>query len=150
MFIRTSFIALTGLLLLGCNSGSNQPDSTQTFEPRVGSDGIKKFEVVITPLRSNARASGGDRQRPQRNGAGPGSGQGRGAGNRPGGGQAPSVDVEELVVETLEEQGYCREGFEELERIRDAGQIIVRGRCNELASEEEKSQYRSFEMRPLS
>jgi hypothetical protein len=150
MLIRISLIALTGLLLLGCNSAARQPDSTQTFEPKVGSDGVKEFKIVITPLRPDAGAAGGGRQRPPQGGAGPGGGQGRANGNRPRGGEARSIDVEELVVETLDEQGYCREGFEELERIRDAGQIIVRGRCNELASEEEKSRYRSFEMRPLS
>ncbi|MCI5107582.1 MAG: hypothetical protein MRY76_12770 [Pseudomonadales bacterium] len=150
MFIRISLIALTGLLLLGCNSGNRQPDSSQTFEPRVGSDGIKEFEIVITPVRPDTRGAGGGRQGRPPGGQGSGGGQGRGAEARPGGGGTPTIDVGELVVETLDQQGYCREGFEELERIRDAGQIIVRGRCNELASEEEKSRYRSFEMRPLS
>ena len=136
--------------LLSCSSSGRQVDTVQTFEPQISSDGIKEFEIVITPLRPAARATDGGRRGQSRTGAGPGPGQGRSASNRPGGGQAPSIDVEELVVETLEQQGYCREGFEELERRRDAGQILVRGRCNELASDDEKSRYRTFEMRPLS
>lgn len=145
------FLSIPALfLLVSCSSSERQINTAQTFEPHVDSDGNKKFEIAITPLRPVARASGSGRQGQPRGGAGPGSGQGRGAGNRPGGGQAPSIDVEELLVEILEEQGYCREGFEELERIRDAGQIIVHGRCVELATDEEKSRYRTLDIRPLS
>lgn len=145
------FLSIPALFfLVSCSSSNRQISTTQTFEPRIGSDDIKEFEIVITPLRPVARSSSGGRQGQPRGGAGNGTGQGRGTGNRPGGGQAPSIDVEELVVETLEAQGYCREGFEELERIRDAGQIIVHGRCVELATDEEKLRYRTLEIRPLS
>ncbi|MCH7817258.1 MAG: hypothetical protein IIC60_11885 [Proteobacteria bacterium] len=162
--MRALLIIFLCLFLLSCSSNSppgQRPPPTTVFKPEITDDGSKLFEVelVFTPPSGSRRGSagaGGGR------GGFPGGGVGRsGGGGFPGGGGAgrsggrgfPGAGggstgvgnrgafIDEQIDALMAENGFCREGYVELERTQERGKITIRGECNEGANAEDRAKF---------
>ena len=75
------------------------------------------------------------------------SGGGRSGGGRSGGpaGADRAAMMDAQIAEVVEENGYCREGYVELDRSQEQAVFTFRGECKEAASDEDRARFESIE-----
>jgi len=150
-------VCLLPVILLACSNNKRTPQLEETFVTKIEDNGLKLFSYTLS-VAGPAPSAGGKRGGVGLSGKGRGSGGsaggGRGAGgNKSGGrGQGGNMDpkkkgekfakkiLEQLTLK-VEQSGYCREGFIEIDRQITRGYGQVRGECKEGASDADREKF---------
>lgn len=160
MTIKTQTVKrLSNLLVLGVVMGLSacsgpgdrrpRPEPTELFSTSITEDGSKMFVYEVkmgSPPGPGGEGGGGRGGPPGGGGPGgpPGGGGGEGGPRGGPGGQAPEHIKSmfyDMLDEKLAQNGYCREGYLELESDFERGDATLRGECREAASEADRQQF---------
>lgn len=162
--ISYALIFFVSLSLMACTSNQRRtPEIKEYFATNIEKDGSKLFSYTITMAvpeeRSGGMQSGGRGMRGGMGGGGMRGGMGdgsmRGSGMRSGGKgdggmtknakpnrEAMIKRAKEVVYEKLktklDETGYCRESYIELDNYFVRGRSQIRGECKDHATEEDR------------
>lgn len=152
-FLRLLFVPLC-LMLFACASNEPKPPkTTDTFTSLIKTDGTKQFSYVLVmemPERGGRPPRGGKSM----GGKGPGGHHG----GPPPGGQGkkgPAFDrdgaddmqdklthlTEEGLLAQLEDSGYCRNGYRQLEIQSRRGAMSILGECYDKATDEDRNKF---------
>lgn len=116
-------IMLAALLLPSCISRDPLallPEAEERLVAQINDQGTKFFEFSRRPQRESPRPGDAERfERPE----------------------APDGALTRRIEDVLAETGYCREGFFELYRQRQRGELSVRGECREAATAEDRERF---------
>ena len=52
-----------------------------------------------------------------------------------------NAKLENRLERELKSTGYCREGYREIERVTGPSAFFIKGKCSELATEEDRKQF---------
>ncbi|GAB5382592.1 MAG: hypothetical protein Alis3KO_32540 [Aliiglaciecola sp.] len=156
--VVTLFLFLVGS---GCASHPKRGGpERQLFETEIKPDGSKRFHLTLVS-KSNNRSERSGRARGNERGRGGGNrGNGKASGgsvepSRSGSQQTPQseiakpekseADIREQAIAILESRlaniQYCRNGYILLEYSQLESEILVRGECQESASEQDKARW---------
>ena len=131
---------LVPLLLLGCASNENrQPEVKEIFVTDIKENGTKLFSYSVTmnSPQKERDGRGMGRKMPKGEGGMRGGKQGRKGAGKPNR-ESMMSRVKEMINEKLdsklEETGYCRESYIELDSFIGKGQSQIRGKCKEYAT----------------
>jgi hypothetical protein len=157
----TLFALSLGLFLCACASNDKKsPVIDEYLATQITNDNIKHFSYSAEMFKPSSGGSMAGRSGKGSGGGRGGMGGGRGGmggGGGKGGGARP--DPEEMkkkmeksfdlsLANKLDELGYCREGYEVLDKTIGRAYAQYRGQCNELASEEDIEKFRSKQPGP--
>jgi len=128
------------LLLSACSSQRRPPQPMLADEKlvvHIHDDGTKLFVFTVATGGPNGESAGrgappggGSRGAPPSGGNNPGSGIPKRATSRKGGDTLAKRLQEKLIA-----TGFCREGFREFERYQGLNTEVIRGECQEAATE---------------
>ena len=143
--------ALTLVLLIGCSSNVSLKDSHQSFVTKIGDDGSKTFVfgISVSPEVLRKQMKGiqkVDSTTNTRRSGRRGKGETVSANNRNNNRKAKKLgidkeDLEEQLTLLFENNGYCRDGYIELESFVDVTSAHLRGECNESATEADRKRF---------
>ncbi len=141
-------IFASAVFISGCAS---QPKSAvkKIFVTNISVDGIKSFSFSLIRDRSQKKNYSG---KGRGSGSGVmGSGMGGGKGKMSGGHSGKNgggdnferlkIRTENELVVTLDETGYCRDGYSELESYFVQGVSQIRGECYDDANEDDRQKF---------
>ena len=142
------------LLLAACSSTPERPEPQTFLATQILNDGSKQFVYTVEFPESQRRGRGSKGQGRPGNATGHvygNSSRGVGGGVTMGSaggrsGRTPSQlrQSEEMVAlleQELDESGFCRHGFIELERSVEPAQTFIRGECDEAATVEDRKAF---------
>jgi hypothetical protein len=164
MFKSITLLILIVLSLGACSTKPTHNKGAQkTFSTEIYANGSKRFVVAIVNSVSQGQHAQGKQKRSDKQdrnkggskrggeGGGKGKGQERSDSNEPQYGRIQNNTAEseedkrneiiELLNEKLDETGYCRHGYIELDYIQMRGISELTGECQESASEEDKQRW---------
>ncbi len=146
---KSLFLTLTLCFIAGCSQQPKKPANKATFTTHITADGVKKFQYSQTQGSKGNKKRGekGSKGGGKGNRSGGSGGKGRDArgsqAKRKGGGNKNNVErMKRQVEDKLNETGYCREGFAEIDHYTDAGKFYFNGQCNERASIEDRRKFK--------
>jgi len=127
---RALIFLIATTTLAGCASNQTSRDFNEHFVPRIEDNGLKLFSYTLTtaapPTRADSRSGGRSGGRGGKGSSGPANKE-----------QQLYDTARKKLEQTLEANGYCREGFIEIERHTGRGYLQIRGECREGASAED-------------
>lgn len=124
----------------GCQNKPTRPEPIERFITNITEDGGKFFVYSLEMPRPKKAREPGMMRRPPRDGRGMSPGGNPGMSHKRSG---SANKLDKLLEETLEETGFCREGFFELERQQGLGGPLasIRGECREGASADDREKF---------
>lgn len=142
------------LLLASCSSTNDRPKPIEVFQTQISQDGTKVFvyrlERPENPGAERVRSAGprGNRD----HGEGPAGRNGNNGEGKKGRSRGPSdaenkgskhgdFKLDEGLTAVLAENGFCREGYYELDRYQALGDISLRGECKDTATENDRRNF---------
>lgn len=154
-------LAMTTLLLTACSGKQEKPEPEGYFATQIGDDGEKLFQYSLDIQDSGSGKRGGKgHSKPANVGgyaagsssrgvsggltAGTGTGKSRKRTGHKGGSNyfaEINAKLENRLEEELKKTGFCREGYQETERMTGPSAYFIRGKCNETATETELEQF---------
>ncbi len=152
-------LAASILSLVAC--ASHQPKEPQTqefFSTLIKADGSKQFSYTLVMEMPEGKGGRGGRRGPPPGGMGgpgggmdgPGGGMGGGhhGGRGPGGDDKDNPMAEQLehlakegLLAKLEDTGYCRDSYTQLDKSERRNAIMISGECVEDATEEDRQNF---------
>lgn len=137
---KNVMVLALSLFLVACGSTQRKPpEVTEVFVTNITADGLKLFSYTLTKaIAPKTRGSQSDRG--GRGGGKGGSRSGMG-GTKPAGKdmmQSIRKNVYQILDAKLEEVGYCREGYLEVDSFIGRGYSQIRGECKEGATDQDR------------
>ncbi|MBU2985081.1 hypothetical protein KO528_06950 [Saccharophagus degradans] len=134
-------IASIGLAaaISGCASTPKEP--VISFTTHIYLDGTKSFDYTSTMQSKNKSKPSGKRDKPPRDGVPPKSDKPRKSHSSHEDGpnkEAIAQRAQQRLIELLNTNGYCREGYITLEEHIVRTSIAIKGQCIEQANEDDK------------
>ena len=153
-------LTLATVLFTGCSSNPEKTEPEGYFATRINEGGEKLFQFTL-----DIEASNGDKQGARSGGrpgnvggyaagsssrgvtggvtAGTKSGKGRRGGSRNSSNYFAEMNsrLENRLEQELKTTGYCREGFQEIERMTGPSAFFIKGKCDESATEQDRQQF---------
>lgn len=143
-----AFLIILSVIMTGCSSVSKS-DMKDFFRSDIRADDSKMFTFTVIVTQQGKK----DKKSTQKNSKSKG---GRDSGKK--GGQQNSQRntkdnsmnknddhmtelFEELLIERLEKNQYCRDGYIELDRAFSGSTFTLRGECNESATENDRKRF---------
>lgn len=127
------------VLTLSACSNNKKPKPEAKVITHITEDGIKRFQVVLAKQgkkpQKNKNKGRGQRSRAEGNDS---SGNSRSRNSKK---SNQPYQLHKRIEHILKRDGYCREGFAEIDRYSEAGTVYFNGQCNELASAEDRLKY---------
>ncbi len=130
---RYFFYALAILFFCGCSSTKPPKNSETQFTTRITSSGLKHFQIQLLPLETELRTID-TRNTRRRNGAP----------NAPTSERSTRRTESILVAQAnmkIAETGYCKEGYWLLDKNLFGHSPLLRGECNDLATNIDRTQF---------
>ncbi|MCW8956478.1 MAG: hypothetical protein OQL09_06315 [Gammaproteobacteria bacterium] len=136
---------LAPMLLIACtNNQTKQPEITEIFITDIKSSGLKLFSYSVTMGMPDDSSSG--------RGKGKGRNQSGGGGGMSGGMPSGKPNresklgklkemINEKLTSRLTANGYCREGYIELDSVIGRGRSQIRGECEEAATASDREKF---------
>jgi len=155
MLYKTPTIILFAILSASCASKQSSPEFSEYLATNIRSDGSKEFqytaEIANAGKSKSKNVGGGMRMAggsssPTRTSAGVTVGSNTGGGkHRKNSGQNSYQQMNEKFNQQLEKKlsqtGFCREGWMETEREFQPPRMVVKGECNETATESDTDKW---------
>ena len=144
---KTIVIVVLTLLMGACASDPGErPELKTYFVTDIDQQGSKRFNYSVVVDRANKdskKGKGGRGMGRSKGNGGQGGRGGRGEKGRKSGNQGDMTEKLKIrVTENLElrlaDNGYCREGYIELDSYFSRGRSYIRGECKEGATEEDR------------
>ncbi len=163
MHHKINTIILLTILLAACASKQRGPEFSEYLATNIRSDGSKEFQYTVEITHSDSHRNKKIGRRMGVTGGSGGQARGYGGitvGGNSGGGKhrggpgkngqgGPDTQMIEQVDQQLEKalsrSGYCREGWMEVERDYQPPKIVVKGECNESATEKDRRHFPNSE-----
>ncbi len=126
----THFICFILLITVSACSKQHRPKTEPTVTIHISDDGLKRFQVTMShhndkPQKSNNK--GGGRKGKRGGGRKPSKERSGRPSNKP-------PHLHKRVEQIMQKNGFCREGFVEIDQYSEAGTLYFNGQCNETAS----------------
>lgn len=141
-------VMVTAMVACSGPDRKKHSEPLEVFATHMLDDGTKLFvfslEIQQGRGQQGERAKGGGGSVGGRHGGGSGGGgnggppQGQGGKSR---GPDGDKQLDEKLLATLQQTGYCREGFYELDRTVAAGISSVRGECKDAATDQDRKSF---------
>ncbi len=131
------------MILAGCSNQSKRPDPVEYFNTQITDDGTKFFVYRLEKPHSDKRTNIGPENTPGQGRRGGGikgdrkiqQGRSNQAGNK------MTAKLENNLDALLAKNGYCRNGYFELERHQLHGGLSLRGECRDDATEDDRLRF---------
>ena len=143
-----NYFLVLSLFLTACASNPwESSEVAEVFVTDIKSSGLKTFNYSLTRNtpqagRSDKNSNGGKGSGSHGGRGGKGGGKGSGHGGIGGGksdsGSSMKQYFNEMLEAKLKSSGYCREGYIELDSYLGGGKLQMRGKCEEVATEEDQ------------
>ncbi|MFT5691125.1 MAG: hypothetical protein ACI92E_000450 [Oceanicoccus sp.] len=153
------------ILLASCMSAREKPKAIEVFKTQISQDGTKifvyRFELPEKPMNEQKRSAGQRGKKGHGNGPPGRSGSGRNNGKNSEGKKSTGkssrsigdtdsehidprqrdLKLKEKLETALAENGFCREGYEELDRHEAMGEMSIRGECSDEATDDDRRNF---------
>lgn len=148
-FNTSLLVSAVSLFILASCSNSFDIKTTEIFKTNILDDDAKMFTYTVifanhttTQSKNNSQDAKGKKPKGDKKGRQPSNR--REKGDTDGKAKLEAYMLESLEVgllEKLDDSGYCRKGYFELERILNKTIYTIKGECSESASSEDKKRY---------
>jgi hypothetical protein len=137
---RYTVVILLVLIAAACSGPSKKKraEPLEIFSTQILLDGTKLFAFTLERPQRRQNSEGG---RQGKRGKGGHGGQGGRRGGEKERGNDMEKQIETRLLAMLEQTGYCREGYVELDRNLLFGNASIRGECKEGATPEDRKNF---------